>query len=80
MMSFVEGHINKEPSRSSVMGTIIAGFAKYASYCGLIFMDKRHTMKSMKFYIPQKFLHVWYSQHAVLLRPCLSILSMESII
>ena len=26
-----------------VVGTIIVGFAKYASYCGLIFVDKRHT-------------------------------------
>ena len=24
----------------SVVGTIAVGFAKYASYCGLIFMDK----------------------------------------
>ena len=38
-----------------MVGTIIA---KYASYCGLIFMDKRHTMKSMKIYAAQKFLHI----------------------
>ena len=25
------------------IGTIIVRFAKYASYCGLIFVDKRHT-------------------------------------
>ena len=31
------------------MGAVIVGFAKDASYCGLIFVDKRHTMKSMKF-------------------------------
>ena len=33
-----------------VVGTIAIGFAKYASYCGLIFVDKRHTMKSTKIY------------------------------
>ena len=27
-----------------MVGTIIAGFAKYASYCGLIFVDK-YTVK-----------------------------------
>ena len=32
-------------------GTIV-GFAKHASYCGLIFVDKRHTTKSMKISIP----------------------------
>ena len=32
----------------SVVGTIVAGFAKYASYCGLIFVDKRHITKSTK--------------------------------
>ena len=42
-----------------VVGTIIVRFAKYASYCGLFFMDKRHTTKSMKIYTTQKFLHVW---------------------
>ena len=31
-----------------------------ASYCGLIFMDKGHTMKCTKIYTPEKFLHVWY--------------------
>ena len=41
-----------------VVGTIVVGFAKYASYFGLIFVDKRHTTKSMKFYMPQNFLHV----------------------
>ena len=41
-----------------VVGTIIAGFAKYASYCGLVFMDKRHTMKSTKFYTPQISTHM----------------------
>ena len=30
----------------SVVGTTVIGFAKYASYCGLIFADKRHTTKS----------------------------------
>ena len=39
-----------------VVGTIVV---EYASYCGLIFMDNRHTMKSMKIYTPQKFLCVW---------------------
>ena len=38
-----------------VVGTIVR-FAKYASYCGLSFMDKRHTTKSMEIYIPRKFL------------------------
>ena len=39
-----------------MVGTIVVGFTKYASYCGLIFVDKRHTMKSTKIYTPQKFL------------------------
>ena len=38
-----------------VMGTIVVRFAKYARYCGLIFVDKRHTTKSTKF------LHIWYT-------------------
>ena len=42
-----------------VVSTIIVRFAKYASYCGLIFVDKRHTTKSTKIYAPRKFLHVW---------------------
>ena len=47
-------------SHHSVVGIIIiVGFAKYASYCGLIFVDKRHTMKSTKIYTPPKFLHIW---------------------
>ena len=29
-------------------------------FCGLIFVDQMDTTKSMKFYAPQKFLHVWY--------------------
>ena len=36
-----------------MVGTIVVGFAKYASYCGLIFVDKRRTMKFMKIFIPQ---------------------------
>ena len=44
----------------SVIGTIVDRFAKYASYCGLIIVDKKHTMKSTKIYTPHKFLHVWY--------------------
>ena len=43
----------------SAVGTIIVRFAKYASYCGLIFVDKRHTMTSTKIYTPQKFLGIW---------------------
>ena len=43
-----------------MVGTIIVRFAKYASYCGVIFVDKRHTTKSMKIYTPRKFLHVQY--------------------
>ena len=31
----------------SMVGTIVVGFAKYVSCCGLIFMDKRHTTKFM---------------------------------
>ena len=42
-----------------VVGTIVVRFAKYASYCGLIFVDKRHTTESTKIYTPQKFLRVW---------------------
>ena len=38
-----------------VVGTIIVRFAKYASYCVLIFVDKRHTTKSTKIYTPQNF-------------------------
>ena len=38
-----------------VVGTIFVKF-EYASYCGLIFMDKNHTTKSMKIYTPRKFL------------------------
>ena len=30
-----------------VVGTIVVRFAKYASYCGLSFVDKRYTMKSI---------------------------------
>ena len=44
----------------SVAGTIIVRFAKYASYCGLIFVDKRHTTKFTKIYTPQKFLCIQY--------------------
>ena len=32
----------------SMVRIIIVGLAKYASYCGLIFVDKRHTMKPTK--------------------------------
>ena len=32
------------------VGTIIVETAKYASYCGLIFVDKRYSTKSMKIY------------------------------
>ena len=54
-----------------MVGTIVVGFAKYASYCGLIFVDKRHTTKSMKIFTPQKFLHVRYSMdnHSIGLAP-----------
>ena len=31
------------------------GFAKYANCCGLIFMEKRHTMKSIKIYTVKNF-------------------------
>ena len=43
-----------------LVGTIVIGFAKYPGYCGLIFLYKRYTTKSMKIYAPQKFLHIWY--------------------
>ena len=46
-----------------VVDTFIVGFAKYASYCGLIFMNKRHTTKSTKIYTPRKFLHVRYASN-----------------
>ena len=39
-------------SHGNIVGRIIIGLAKYASYCGLIFVDKRHTMKSTKIYTP----------------------------
>ena len=39
----------------SVVGTIIVRFAKYASYYGLIFVDKRHTTKSRN---PWKFIYL----------------------
>ena len=42
-----------------MVDAVVVGFTKYASYCGLIFVDKRHTMKSTKIYAPRKFLHVW---------------------
>ena len=35
-----------------VVGTIIVGFAKYASYCGLIFMDRGIPQN------PRKFIHL----------------------
>ena len=57
MMSFVEGHI-KKPSRSGVISTIVISFAKYASCCGLIFVDRRLTTKFTKIYAAQKFLCV----------------------
>ena len=38
--------------------TIIVRFAKYASYCGLIFVDKRHTAKSTKIHTPRNFLRI----------------------
>ena len=34
----------------SMVGTIIVRFAMYASYCELIFVDKRRAMKSTKIY------------------------------
>ena len=38
------------------------GFARYlATCCGLIFMDKEYTTKSMKIYTPRKFLRVRYA-------------------
>ena len=33
----------------SMIDTIVVTFAKNASYCGLIVVDKRHTMKFTKF-------------------------------
>ena len=50
-----------------MVDTIIVGFAKYASYCGLIFIDKRHTTKFTKIYTPQKFIHLWYHVRMILL-------------
>ena len=37
----------------SMVGTIVVGFAKYASYGGLIFLDKKHTTNLTKNCIPQ---------------------------
>ena len=51
-----------------MVGTIVVRFAKYASYCGLIFVDKRHTMKCTKIYTPQKFLHKRYNFAKALIR------------
>ena len=36
------------------------GFARYLATCGLIFVDKEYTTKSMKIYAPRKFLRVRY--------------------
>ena len=47
----------------SVSGTIVVGFAKYTSYCGLISVDKRYAMKSKEINIPQKFLQTQYLMH-----------------
>ena len=55
---FLIGKKIRRVFHGGVVGTIVVGFAKYASYCGLIFIDKRYTTKSMKIYIPQKFLCV----------------------
>ena len=41
----------------SVVGTIVVGFAKYASYCELIFVDRGIPQNPRKF-IHRKFLHV----------------------
>ena len=43
--------ITKNP-RHGIIALVVIGFAKYASCCGLIFVDKRHTTKSMKIYTP----------------------------
>ena len=40
-----------------MVDAIVVGFAEYAIYCGLIFMDKRHTAKSMKIYIAKISMH-----------------------
>ena len=42
-----------------MVGTIVVRLAKYASYYELIFVDKRHTMKSTTIYTPQKFPCIW---------------------
>ena len=47
-----------------MVGTTIVGLAKYASCCGLIFVDKRHITKTTKIYTPRKFLHVQYLVHS----------------
>ena len=44
------------------VGTIAIRFAKYASYCGLVFMNKRHTTKCTKIYTSQKFLYINYDK------------------
>ena len=55
VMGYMVGHI-KKPSRHGIIGTIVAGSAKYGSCCGLIFADMRYTSKSTKIYTPRKFL------------------------
>ena len=42
MMRFMEAHI-KESSRSGVMGIIVVLLSMLVMYCGLIFVNKRHT-------------------------------------
>ena len=52
-----------------MVGTIVVGFAKkYAGYCGLIFVDKRHTTKSTKsLFIHLKNFYAYGSTKSVLL-------------
>ena len=45
--------IGKKSGYGGLAGTIVVVFAKCASYCGLIFVDKRHTTK-----YTQKFMHL----------------------
>ena len=50
---------NNFHGNGGVVGTIIVGFAKYASYCELIFVDRGNTTKSSNIYTPLKFIRVW---------------------
>ena len=51
MTGYMVQGIKKNP-RYSIIAPVVIGFAKCASCCGLIFVDKRYTTKHMKIYTP----------------------------